>query len=462
MKRTAAEAEARLAALAQDALGDLREFVALASISALSTHRSEIRRAAEWLAARLTSAGVFEVSVLETAGNPVVTGEWGPEGAPTVLVYGHYDVQPVDPVDLWKSDPFHPEVRDGRLYGRGSSDDKGPIVCALAGIEALLESDPPTDLRIRFLFEGEEEIGSPNLPSFLAQHREAFRADLVISADGGMWRTSEPSLNIAARGLCNVQVEVTTATQDVHSGRHGGAVVNAVEALARLIASLHDEHGRVAVPGFYDTVRPLSPEERAEIAGLPFDAVAYQRELGASGLWGEEGYSVLERLWMRPTLDVVGAWGGFTGEGMKTIVPARAYAKLSCRLVPDQDPKDVEERLVHYLKSHAPFGAEVHAEAIPGSAPAYVLSRGYPPLLRAKAVLDEVLGGGTLLVRMGGTLPAADLFRRELGAETLFFSFSVSDENYHAPNEFFRIDRILPGAKAWFRLLHELGQDLGR
>jgi acetylornithine deacetylase/succinyl-diaminopimelate desuccinylase-like protein len=446
--------------LAAEAQTELAEFVAIPSVSALSAHRSDIERAARWLAARLERAGVGAVEVLDSGGHPVVTGSVGPAQAPAVLVYGHYDVQPADRADGWETDPFTPTVRDGRLYGRGASDDKGPILCALAGIEALLAGGPPDDLRLVFLFEGEEEIGSPHLAAFVARERERLAARLVLSADGGMWRTSEPSLNVSSKGLANVEVEVVTAPVDLHSGRHGGAVPNALAAMAELVAGLHDSAGRVNVPGFYDRVTTPTPEQRRELAAIPFDEEAYRREVGVARLQGEDGYSTLERLWLRPTLDVVGMWGGFTAEGMKTIVPARAHAKISCRLVPAQDPAEIQRLVIAHLEAQAPAGATVRARPIEGIARPYALPADYPPLRLAADVLEAVFGTPTLFVRMGGTLPAAELFRRELGAETMFFSFSVSDEHYHAPGEFFRLERVEPGARAWRDLLARLGPAL--
>jgi len=455
-----AQTQARARELAARGAQELTEFVSIPSVSALDRHKADVGRAAEWLAARMRRAGIGDVELLATGGNPVVYGAVGPRSAPTVLVYGHYDVQPVDPESEWQTSPFAPTIRDGRLFGRGSSDDKGPIVCALAGIEALLATAPPDDVRLVFLFEGEEEIGSPSLPAFLHRERERFRSDLVISADGGMWRVSEPSLNVSSKGMCAVQVDVETAPSDLHSGRHGGAVPNALHCLAQVLAGLHDDTGRVAVPGFYDQVTTPTPAQRAEVAALPFREEDYRQEVGVDRLWGEPGYSTLERLWLRPTLDVVGMWGGFTQEGMKTIVPARAHAKISCRLVPDQDPEAIQRNLCAHLEASAPPGARVRATPIEGTARPYALPADYPPLLLAADVLERALGGTNLMVRMGGTLPAAELFQRELGAYTMFFSFSVADERYHAPNEFFRLDRIEPGALAWADLIARIGPTL--
>ncbi|MCL6596484.1 MAG: dipeptidase [Firmicutes bacterium] len=449
-------------ALDADAMArELAEFAAIPSVSALPEHRADVARAAAWAAERLARAGVTEVEVVDTGGHPAVLGRWGPPDAPAVLIYGHYDVQPADPLDAWETPPFSPTVRDGRMYGRGTSDDKGPIVCALAGIEALLRGPrPPVDVQLKFLLEGEEEIGSPHLPALVARERDRLACALAISADGGMWRASEPSLNISAKGLANVEVEVVTAAADLHSGRHGGAVPNALHALAEVVAGLHRPDGSVAVAGFYDRVRPPTEGQRRELAALPFSEADYRAEVGVEALVGEAGYTALERLWLRPTLDVVGMWGGFVQEGMKTVIPARAHAKISCRLVPDQEPEEIQRLLCAHLEGHSPRGARVIARPVPGTARPYALPADYPPLALASQVLERTLGGRTLLVRMGGTLPMAELVQRELGARTLFFSFSVSDERYHAPNEFFRLERLAPGAQAWYDLLAGIGPAL--
>lgn len=439
-------------------LDELNQYLRIPSISALSQHRPDIRRAAEWVAAQLRSAGAENVELMDTPGNPMVYGQWlQAPGAPTVLIYGHYDVQPADPEREWVSPPFEPTLRDGRLYARGVSDDKAPSFQALKAVEAWLALDGRLPVNVKFLLEGEEELGSPNMRPFVREHAGLLKADVVISADGAMWRASEPSITVAARGLCGLQVNLTTARSDLHSGRHGGAVPNALHCLAELIATLHDREGRVAVDGFYDSVRPLTASERAHFAALPFDEEAYRDDLKLSALVGEPGFSTLERQWARPSLDVNGMWGGFTGEGSKTVIPKEAHAKLTCRLVADQEPEQVLQLVTTHLRTHTPAGAHIDFSDTEGGSVPYTVPADLPALQAAGEVLEEVLGQPALYVRMGGSIPAAEVFQAELGLYTLFYSFSTADEMFHAPNEFFRMERFDAGLRAWAGLLQRLG-----
>ena len=320
-------------------LARLVEFAAIPSVSTDPAHAPDMRAAAEWVADELTASGPITVRTIETAGNPVVYGEWlGAPGKQTVLVYGHYDVQPPDPLEKWESPPFTPTVRDGRLYARGVSDDKGPMLIPIKVARAFLKTAGALPINVKFMFEGEEEIGSPHLESFIAEHKELLAADFVLSADGAMWRINEPSLTVASRGLAGLELTLTAASKDLHSGRHGGGIANPLHAMARLIASLHDDNGRVTVAGFYDKVVELTSEERSAIKALPFDESAYLKQVGAPAIFGEKGYSTLERQWARPTLEVNGMWGGYEGPGQKTVIPSEAHAKITCRLVPAQDP----------------------------------------------------------------------------------------------------------------------------
>ncbi len=320
-------------------LGELVEFASIPSVSTDPAHVADVAAATGWVAAKLAAAGPIKVRTIATSGNPVVYGEWlGAPGALTALVYGHYDVQPPDPLDRWHSPPFAPTIREGRLYARGVSDDKGPMLIPIKVAEAFFAAAGALPLNVKFMFEGEEEIGSPSLDAFIRDHKELLAADFVISADGAMWRIDEPSLTVSSRGLAGLELTLTAASKDLHSGRHGGAVANPLHAMAQLIASLHDSNGRVAVAGFYDDVRELSPVEREAIAALPFDERVYLAQVGAPSAFGEPGYSTLERQWTRPTLEVNGMWGGYEGPGSKTVIPSEAHAKITCRLVPDQDP----------------------------------------------------------------------------------------------------------------------------
>jgi acetylornithine deacetylase/succinyl-diaminopimelate desuccinylase-like protein len=433
-------------------LAELIEFAAIPSVSTDPAHAADVNAAARWVAAALTRAGPFTVRTIPTAGNPVVYAEWlGAPGKLTVLVYGHYDVQPADPLEQWSSPPWTPVVRNGRLYARGVSDDKAPMLIPIRVAEAFFATTGSLPVNVKCLFEGEEEIGSPSLDAFIRDNTELLSADVVLSADGAMWRIDEPSLTVASRGLAGLEISVSGASKDLHSGRHGGGVANPLHAMARLIASLHEADGRVAVAGFYDRVRELAPGDRAAIAALPFDEHAYLAQVGAPATFGEPGYTTLERQWTRPTIEVNGLWGGYTGPGQKTVIPSQAHAKITCRLVPDQDPDDVMALVTRHLQARVPPGTRL--SIVPGdhgSRPAHIDADHFA-LKAADAALRAVYGVPPLIVRMGGTVPIAELFRRHMGLETVFFSFSTADEDYHAPNEFFRIHRLHEGLEAWAR-----------
>ncbi len=350
-------------------LEQLKEFIRIPSISSLPEHAADVRRAAEWVADRLRALGAQGVELLPTAGNPVVYGAWpAPAGAPTALLYGHYDVQPPDPLDLWETPPFEPTVRDGRLYGRGAADDKGNMFAPLAAIEALLATGEGLPIGIKCLFEGEEEIGSPSLPAFVRENAARLRADFALCADGGMWGPDQPSLTVASKGIAACQLDLRTANTDLHSGQHGMAAPNAVEALARLVTTMHDDAGTITIDGFYEPIRDLTAEERAQIAAIPFDEDEYRRGLDLPALWGEPSYTALERRWARPSLDLNGIWGGFTGEGLKTVTPSEAHAKITCRLVPDQEPGTVLDLIEAHVRKHCPPGATVAMRRFAGAA----------------------------------------------------------------------------------------------
>jgi acetylornithine deacetylase/succinyl-diaminopimelate desuccinylase-like protein len=440
-------------------LAELVEFAAIPSISTDPAHAAHCEKAAAWVAAKLEAAGPFTVRIIPTPGASVVYGEWlGAPGAPTALIYGHYDVQPADPLELWKSPPFQPTVRDGRLYARGVSDDKGPMLIPIKVAEAFFATKGRLPLNVKFMIEGEEEVGSRHLEPFVARHSDLLAADMVISADGAMWRIDEPSLTVASRGLAGLDITLQGPAKDLHSGRHGGSVANPLHAMARLIASLHQPDGRVAVEGFYDRVRELSPAERAEITGLPFDESRYLGQVGAAAAVGEPGYSTLERQWTRPTLEVNGMWGGYQGPGQKTVIPSVAHAKITCRLVPDQDPDEVVALVTRHLEQHVPPGARLSIGPGDHGARPFHISRDNRGLRAAAAALEATCGVAPLFVRMGGTLPVAEIFQRLLGLDTVFFSFSTGDEDFHAPNEFFRVHRLHEGLAAWTRLWDSLGR----
>ena len=437
----------------------LVEFASIPSVSTDPAHAADIDRAARWVAAEVAAAGPFTMRTLPTAGHPVVYGEWlGAPGQPTMLVYGHYDVQPPDPLEKWETPPWTPTVRDGRLYARGVSDDKGPMLIPIAVAEAFFATAGCLPINVKFMFEGEEEIGSRHLDAFVRQHKALLAADVVVSADGAMWRIDEPSLTVASRGLCGLELTLTAAAKDLHSGRHGGGVANPLHAMAALIASLHQPDGRVAAAGFYDAVRELSSDERAAIAALPYDERAYLAQVGASSAFGEPGYTTLERQWTRPTLEVNGMWGGYQGPGQKTVIPSEAHAKITCRLVPDQDPDAVAAQVRRHLEAHVPPGVRLSLTRADHGSRAAHIERDHFALKAADTALFENYGVRPLVVRMGGTVPIAELFQRHMGLDTVFFSFSTADEDFHAPNEFFRVHRLHEGLEAWARYWTILGQ----
>lgn len=439
-----------LAAHNADALASLVEFARIPSVSTDPQYKDAMQRAAQWVAAQLRAAGPIETRILPTAGHPVVYGEWlDLPGAPTLLIYGHYDVQPPDPLDRWHSAPFEPVVRDNRLYARGVSDDKGPMLIPIRVAQAFFATRQALPLNVKFLFEGEEEVGSRNLEPFIAVNVELLKADCVLSADGAMWRIEEPSITVASRGMASLEFSVRGASKDLHSGRYGGSVANALHAMAELVAGLHSPDGRVAVAGFYDQVAALSEAEHSELSALPFSEAAFLAQVGAPSLFGEPGYSTLERQWTRPTLEVNGMWGGYQGPGGKTVTPSEAHAKLSCRLVPNQDPDTIVAAIVQHLETHLPAGVTLDVRRERHGSLPYRIPADHPGLKTAERVLAELYGTPPLMVRMGGTLPVSELFKRLLGIDTVFFSFSTADEDFHSPNEFFRVNRLHEGLQAW-------------
>jgi len=440
-------------------LNTLVQFAAIPSVSTDPSYAADVNRAARWVADAIRGAGPFTVRAIPTDGHPVVYAEWlGAPGTRTVLVYGHYDVQPPDPLNQWLSDPWTPTLRDGRLYARGVSDDKGPMLIPIEVARAFFAVAGGPPINIKFLFEGEEEIGSRHLDAFIAEHKALLAADAVLSADGAMWRIDEPSLTVASRGLCGLELTLTAASKDLHSGRHGGSVANPLHAMAQLIASLHESGGRVAVRGFYGDVRELSPAERDSIASLPYDERAYLAQIGAPSTFGEPGYSTLARQWTRPTLEVNGIWGGYQGPGQKTVIPREAHAKITCRLVPDQQPADVLAKVVGHLEAHVPAGTRLSLSMADHGSRAAHISADHFALQAADRALQDTYAVRPLRVRMGGTVPIAELFQRHMALETVFFSFSTADEDFHAPNEFFRVHRLHEGLEAWARCWDILGE----
>lgn len=438
-------------------LGELNEWLRIPSVSAKSEHRADTARAAEWLAERMREAGMQTVEVIATPGHPVVLGEWrgAPEGAPTLLVYGHYDVQPPEPLDEWQSAPFEPEVRDGRLYARGSVDDKGQVYLHLKAVQALLATHGTLPANVVFLVEGEEEVGSVNLGTFLRDSASRLACDTVLISDTTMFAPGLPSITTGLRGMAYLEVRVQGPSVDLHSGAYGGAVVNPANALARIIAALHDERGRVTVPGFYDRVRELTDTQRQAIAGLPFEEETLRAEVGAPRLGGEEGYGPLERIWARPTLDVNGLLSGYTGEGAKTVLPSKAMAKVSMRLVPDQDYKEVERIFADHVRALAPEGVTVEVEALHGGQPWHAEGSG-PVFDAAARALEQAWGRKPVFIREGGSIPIVQAFQETLGAPALLIGFGLPGENAHAPNEWMSVDNFHVGTEAIALLYEEL------
>ena len=427
-------------------LRELAEFVAVPSVSRDAT-QDTMHAAASWLAGQLAFANG---RVVQTGGHPAVLAQWlGAPEAPTILVYGHYDVQPTGDLAEWVTPPFELHVDGPVMRGRGVTDDKGPVYIVLKTAQAFMAQEHGLPLNVKFLFEGEEEIGSPHLAAFLASHAGQLAADLAVSADGSMWRASEPSLSLMSKGLVTMDITVDGANTDLHSGRYGGTVANPLHALSEILASLHRPDGTVAVEGFYDGIGELSPERRREIAAVPFDEREFLSALGLDRAHGEAGLSTLERLWERPTLEI----NGVTGGGKYTVIPHVAVAHLSCRLVPGQDPDRVARAIVAHVGAQAAPGARVQVRVDPARVPAYTIPAEHPAIRAATAALAAVYPGEqVLLACVPGTLPATALFERVLGVKTLFFSFSTSDEKLHAPNEFMRIRRLREGMRAWEQL----------
>ncbi len=430
-----ADLEAHLDATEAERLASYQDFLRIPSISALPEHAPDVRRAAEWLADALREAGVEHVEVSETGGHPVVYGDWlHAEGAPTVLVYGHYDVQPVDPLDLWTSPPFEPAIVDGRILARGAADDKGQIHAHVMAARALTTIRGGFPVNVRYVFEGEEESSSIHLARWLEANRERLAADVAIISDTGFFEGNLPTITLSLRGLMYAQIDVVGSPIDLHSGGYGGAVANPAVALAQIIAALKGADGRIRIPGFYDEVVELSDVERTAMADLPFDEEVYREENGLGVLVGEVGYTTLERRATRPTLDVNGIWGGFQGHGAKTIIPAHAHAKVSCRLVADQDPAVIFERFREFVLAIAPPGVTVTVQDLGGGRPSHT-PIDHPVTQAAARALERVFGRAPVYDRSGGSIPVTADFNSILGLPVVLLGFAPPNDNAHAPNE---------------------------
>ena len=425
---------------------ELKSFLRIPSVSTDPAYREGIRRAAGMLRQRLLEAGFERAEIIPTEGHPVVYAEWMAAGeeAPTVLVYGHYDVQPPDPLELWETPPFEPTIRGEHLYARGVADDKGQLYIHVKAAESWRATVGHPPVNLKCLFEGEEEIGSVHLEPFIREHRDLLAADVAVISDSHILRPDLPAILYGLRGLAYVEITVSGPAHDLHSGSYGGAVHNPLHALAAMIAALHDEEGRITVPGFYDKVRPLTEEEREELARIPFDREAWLKETGVPTDWGEPGYTIIERTSARPTLDLNGMWGGYTGEGAKTIIPARAHAKISMRLVPDQEPEEIARLLLDYLQAIAPPTVRVEGRVLHGAPPA-LIERHSPAMEAASRAYEFGFGKRPVLMREGGSIPVVTTFQQELGLQPVLMGFGLPDDGIHAPNERFYLPNFYRG-----------------
>ena len=443
-------------------LQELMTFLRIPSVSTQPDHTEDMVKAAEWLADALGEAGLESVRVIETKRHPLVYGEWlhAGEEAPTVLIYGHYDVQPPEPLELWESPPFEPEIRDEYIYARGAADDKGQLYIHVKAVESWLQTAGRLPVNVKFIMEGEEESGGQSLASFIPRERELLAADTALISDTAMLEKGQPTIVYGLRGICYMFIDVTGPSRDLHSGAYGGAINNPLNVLGHLISKLKDERGHVLIPGFYEDVRPLSDEERDVLARIPLDEEAWLEETGAPAAWGEPHYTLVERLGARPTLDVHGIIGGYTGEGAKTVLPSTVHAKISMRLVPDQDPQTIEKLFRSYVESIKPPSVHVKVTAR-GGAPAVITDYNTPAIQSAMTALEEVFGEKAVLMRSGGSIPVVGLFQKHLGVETVLMGFSLPDARIHSPNERFYLPNFFDGIETAVRYYATYGNGRG-
>jgi acetylornithine deacetylase/succinyl-diaminopimelate desuccinylase-like protein len=446
----------------EEFIRELLEFLRIPSISSLPDHTSSVQSAAEWVEARMKAAGIESARIMPTGGHPVVYGDWlHIPGRPTVLIYGHFDTQPVDPLDLWDNPPFEAVIKNGRIYARGATDNKGNLFIPIIVAEAMLKTEGSLPVNLKFLFEGQEEIGSPQLPDFIAASKDLLSCDLVVSADGSQWDENQPVLILGTRGLAAIYIDVQGPDHDVHSGTYGGTIANPIHALVQILDSMHDQDGRITVDGFYDNVRSLTDEERAQLARVPFNEAEYLNGLGANSVFGEPGFTTYERAWARPTIEINGIYGGFQGEGSKTVLPSTAYAKVTCRLVADQDPLKIGDLVLAHVKKVSPPGVKVKVTKAESGGIPYLVPAAHPGMRIAASVLRDLYGKEPYQIRSGGTIPVNALFLHYLHAYTIVFAFGLQDERSHSPNEFFRLSSYERGQKAYGMLLNRLGEEFG-
>lgn len=433
----------------------LKELLRIPSISADSAYQADVQNAAAFVRDTLADAGL-DVTVVETAGNPIVYAEWLNSGdAPTALVYGHYDVQPPDPLDLWTTPAFEPDIRDGKIWARGATDDKGQMLTHILSVAAWLKVNGSLPVNVKFVIEGEEEVGSDNLDVYLAANKDRLECDVAVVSDTAQYAPGMPAITYGLRGILACEVSLTGPNRDLHSGVFGGSVINPINALCDLIGKLHDDNGRVTIPGFYDDVVPLIAEEREQFAALPFDEASWLGDLGIDAGWGEEGYSSTERRWARPTCDVNGIFGGYTGEGPKTIVPSTATAKITCRLVPDQDPHRLTEALRTYFAENLAPGLTMEFTSQHGGHPT-AADLSSPFMAAAKTAIEQAFGTAPVMIREGGSIPVVASFKELLGVDTLLLGWGQNTDNLHSPDEHFSLDDFHKGTLASAHLWQSL------
>ena len=438
-------------------LDELFEFLRIPSVSTQPEHDDDVKAAAEWLAGKMTAAGLENVRVIKTDKHPLVYGDWlHAEGQPTVLVYGHYDVQPAEPFELWESPPFEPTVRDDFIFARGASDDKGQAYVHVKAVEALLQANGRLPVNVKFIIEGEEESGGASLSAFIPENKELLTADVALVSDTGMPRAGLPAITYGLRGMCYILMDIKGPRRDLHSGSFGGAVNNPLNVLGHIIAKLKDENGKILIPGFYDKVRPLSDEERDLIAQFPFDEAAWKAEMGAPEAWGEPEFSIVERLGARPTLDVHGIIGGYTGPGAKTVLPSTVHAKISMRLVPDQDPKEIAKLFTNYINDITPPSVTVEV-TVRGGAPASISDLNNPAMEAVETALEQAFGTKPVFMREGGSIPVVGEFQEHLGLETILMGFGLPSDQIHAPNESFYMPNYFKGIESSIRFFEAYG-----
>ena len=425
-------------------LEELLELLRIPSVSAKTENNQDMIDCAAAVKQRLLEAGADTVTIYETPGHPIVYGEKIIDPLkPTILVYGHYDVQPADPIELWKSGPFDPTIIDGKIFARGSCDDKGQFYMHVKALETMTKTNS-LPANVKFIIEGEEEVGSPNLANFVKANKALLKADVILISDTSMLSMENPSIDIGVRGLSYIEVEVTGPNRDLHSGVYGGAVANPITMLAKMIAACHDENNHITIPGFYDDIIESTTEERAKMAKAPFNETEYKADLGVSSLWGEKGYTTNERTGIRPTLEVNGIWGGYQGEGAKTVLPSKAFAKISCRLVPNQSSVKITEKILNYFKTMAPAGVTVKASEHHGGEP-YITPIDSDAYQAASKAITTTFGKEPIPVRGGGSIPICALFEKELGLKIVFMGFGLDSDNLHSPNEKFDIFNFYKG-----------------